>query len=67
MRQNGLNQNDGAAPLANQVQTRLRQAFLHSPPGGKDVKLALGEFADHNVRISRTLQGVLSDGHRFRH
>ena len=43
----------GAASPAGQTQVRLRQVFLHAPSGGKEVKLASGETADHNTTNGR--------------
>ena len=43
----GLAVLSGAAQPAERM--RARFIFLHSPSGGKDLKLAPGELADHNV------------------
>ncbi len=40
-------------PLHGQTQVRLRQVFLHAPSGGKEVKLASGETADHSTSKDR--------------
>ena len=38
-----------ASPAGQTRDVRLRQVFLHAPSGGKAVKLASGEVADHST------------------